>query len=156
MDLNTYIGVVTSLREEFFLFNRYQVTFSGHQAVHVPFVFPVDKAAAPAGGADRASALWGTEGKVQCSCSLSFSRDLFLHSNKFPYYIEHVKRIVAMFGNYYCYKQNFFSKMKYTKSHIRSQLRDCHFINDILPLSTSSTDPDIESLIHGKQHQLSH
>ena len=36
------------------------------------------------------------------------------------------------------------SKMKYTKSHIRSQLSDCH-LNDILLLSTSSIDPDILS-----------
>ena len=55
-----------------------------------------------------------------------------------------------MFGSSYCCEQ-LFSKIKYTKSRIRSQLSDRH-LNDILLLSTSSTDSDIESLFHGKQH----
>ena len=59
-----------------------------------------------------------------------------------------------MFGSTYCCEQ-LFSKMKYIKSRIRSQLSDCH-LNDILLLSISSIDLDIESLFHGKQYQPSH
>ena len=45
--------------------------------------------------------------------------------------------------------------MKHTKSYIHSQVSDRHLI-DILLLSTLSITPNIESLLHGKQHQPSH
>ncbi|KAG0724254.1 General transcription factor II-I repeat domain-containing protein 2 [Chionoecetes opilio] len=119
-----------------------------------PFDFPWTKAPAPLQmegfGAQCNDEL---KAKYRTASPLSF-RDLVLPSNKFPNYIEHVKRIVAMFGSTYCCEQ-LFKKMKYTKSRIRSQLSDRH-LNDILLLSTSSIDPDIESLLHGKQHQPSH
>ncbi|XP_076047236.1 general transcription factor II-I repeat domain-containing protein 2-like [Oratosquilla oratoria] len=54
----------------------------------------------------------------------------------------------------YCCEQ-LFSKVKYTKSHLHSQLSDRH-LNDILLLSTSTITPDMEILFHGKQHQQSH
>ena len=60
-------------------------------------------------------------------------------------------RIVAMFGGTYCCEQ-LFSKMKYTKSRLRSLLLDRH-LNDILLLSSSSNKPDIDILLHGKQRQ---
>ena len=91
--------------------------------------------------------------KFRTSSSLSFC-DLILPSNNFSKYIAHVQRIVAMFGSIYCCEQ-LFSKMKYMKSHLRSQLSDSH-LNAILLLSTSSIELDIETLLHGKQHQLSH
>ena len=47
-----------------------------------------------------------------------------------------------MFGSTYCCEQ-LFSKMKYTKSHLRSQLSDRH-LNDILLLSTSSIDVTLD------------
>ncbi len=62
--------------------------------------------------------------------------------------------MVATFGGTYCCEQ-LFSKMKYTKSRIRSVLSDRH-LNDILLLSSLSVEPDIEIRLHGKQHQPSH
>ena len=68
--------------------------------------------------------------------------------------MAHVQLIVAMFGGTYCCEQ-LFSKMKYTKSRLRSMLSDRH-LNDILVLSNSPIEPDIEIRHHGKQHQPSH
>ena len=62
-------------------------------------------------------------------------------------------RTVAMFGVTYCCEQ-LFSKMKYTKSRLRSLLSDRH-LNDILLLSSSSIEPDIE-ILHDNQHQPLH
>ncbi|XP_076069311.1 general transcription factor II-I repeat domain-containing protein 2B-like [Oratosquilla oratoria] len=92
--------------------------------------------------------------KFRTSSPLSFFRAIVLPSNNFQKYIAHFQRIVAMFGSTYCCEQ-LFSKMKYTKSHLRSQLSDRH-LNDILLLSTSTIEPDMEILLHGKQHQQSH
>ncbi|XP_076062397.1 general transcription factor II-I repeat domain-containing protein 2-like [Oratosquilla oratoria] len=92
--------------------------------------------------------------KFRTSSPLSFFRDIVLPSNNFQKYIAHVQRIVAMFGSTYCCEQ-LFSKMKYTKSHLRSQLSDRH-LNDIILLSTSTIEPGMEILLHGKQHQQSH
>ncbi|XP_076042236.1 general transcription factor II-I repeat domain-containing protein 2-like [Oratosquilla oratoria] len=91
--------------------------------------------------------------KFRTSSPLSFFRDIVLPSNNFQKYIAHVQHIVAMFGSAYCCEQ-LFSKMKYTKSYLRSQPSDRH-LNNIL-LSTSTIEPDIEILLHGIQHQQSH
>ncbi|KAG0720046.1 General transcription factor II-I repeat domain-containing protein 2 [Chionoecetes opilio] len=119
------------------------------------FDFPVDEAPAPL-QMELVELQCNDElkAKYRTASPLSFFRDLVLPANKFPNYIEHVKRIVAMFGSTYSCEQ-LFKKMKYTKSCIQSQLSDRH-LNDILLLSTSSIDPDIESLLHGKQQQPSH
>ena len=83
-----------------------------------------------------------------------FFRDITLPSRNFPKYIAHVQRIVPMFGGTYCCEQ-LFSKMKCTKSRLRSLLSDRH-LNDILLLSSSSVEPGNDILLRGKQHQLSH
>ena len=88
------------------------------------------------------------------SSPLSFFRDIALPSRNFPKYIALVQRIVAIFGGTYCCEQ-LFSKMKYTKSRLRSLLSDRH-LNNILLLSRSSIEPDIEIHLHGKQQQPSH
>ena len=113
---------------------------------------------------DRLSSNLRASYEVQCndelkakfynSPPLSFFRDFALPSSNFPKYIAHVQRIVAMFGGTYCCEQ-LFSKMKYTKSRLRSLLSDRH-LNNILLLSSSSIKPDIEILLHGKQHQSFH
>ena len=90
----------------------------------------------------------------ELQCNNELKARFRISSNNFPKYIALVQRIVAMFGSTYCCEQ-LFSKMKYTKSHLRSQLSDRH-LNDILLLSTSFIEPDIETLLHGKQHQPSH
>ena len=92
--------------------------------------------------------------KFYNSSPLSFFRDIALPCRNFPKYIAHVQRIVAMFGGTYCCEQ-LFSKMKYTKSRLRSLLSDSH-LNGILLLLRSSIEPDIDILLHGKQHQPSH
>ena len=92
--------------------------------------------------------------KFDNSPPLSFFRDIALPSRNFPKYIVHVQRIVAMLGGTYCYEQ-LFSKMKHITSLLRSLLSDLH-VNDILLLSSSSIEPDIDTLLHGKQHQPSH
>ena len=156
MDLNTCVGVVTSLREKFAsCFTGVRPLVPRFKLFTSPFDLPVDEAPAPLQRElvelqcnDKLMA------KYHTASPLSFFCDLVLPSHKFPNYIEHVKCIVAMFGSTYCCEQ-IFSKMKYTKSRIRSQLSDRH-LNDILLLSNSSIDADIESLLHGKQHQPSH
>ena len=92
--------------------------------------------------------------KFDNTSPLSFFRDIALPSRNFPKYTVHVQRIVAMLGGTYCYEQ-LFSKMKYITSLLPSLLSDFH-VNDILLLSSSSIEPDIEILLHGKQHQPSH
>ncbi|XP_076061569.1 general transcription factor II-I repeat domain-containing protein 2-like [Oratosquilla oratoria] len=73
--------------------------------------------------------------KFRTSYQLSF-RDIVLPSNNFQKYIAHLQRILAMSGSTFCCEQ-LFSKMKCTKSHLRSLLSD-HHLNDILLLSTST------------------
>jgi hypothetical protein len=75
-------------------------------------------------------------------------------TNKFRSLTEHSQVIIAMFGStYFC--EQLFSKMKYAKSPIRSQISDDH-LNDILRLSSSSIKPKIQSLVLSKQTQSSH
>ena len=88
--------------------------------------------------------------KFYNSSPLSFFRDTDLPSRTYPKYIAHFQRIVAMFCVTYCCEQ-LLSKMKYTKYRLRSLLSDRN-LNDILLLSSSSMEPDIEILLHGKQH----
>ncbi|KAG0727511.1 General transcription factor II-I repeat domain-containing protein 2 [Chionoecetes opilio] len=152
VDLNTCVGVVTSLREEFASrFTGVRPLAPGFKLFTSPFDFPVDEAPAPL-QMELVELQCNDEmkAKYRTASPLSFFRDLVLPSNKFPNYIEHVKRIVAMFGSTYCCEQ-LFSKIKYTKSRIRSQLSDRH-LNDILLLSTSSIDPDNFSMANSTNH----
>ena len=82
--------------------------------------------------------------KFYNSSPLTFFRDIALPSRNFPKYMAHVQRIVTIYlaACTYCCEQ-LFSKMKYTKSRLRSLLSDRH-LNDILLLSRSSIEPDIE------------
>ena len=89
--------------------------------------------------------------KFYNSSPLSF-RDIALPSRNFPEYIAHVQCTVAMVGGTYCCEQ-LFSKMKYTKSRLRSLLSDRH-LNGILLLSSSSIEPDIDLLLHGRLTDL--
>ncbi|KAG0725645.1 General transcription factor II-I repeat domain-containing protein 2 [Chionoecetes opilio] len=105
VDLNTCVGVVTSLREEF--------------ASHFTGVRPLAPASScsppPCGRSPCPLQMELVElqcndelkAKYRTASPLSFFRDLVLPSNKFPNYTEHVKRIVAMFGSSYCCAQLF-------------------------------------------------
>ncbi|XP_076061513.1 general transcription factor II-I repeat domain-containing protein 2-like [Oratosquilla oratoria] len=120
-----------------------------------PFDFPVEDAPASLQmELVELQCIDDMKAKFHAFSPLSFFRDIVLPSNNFQKYIAHVQRIVGMFGStYYC--EQLFSKMKYTNAHLRSQLSDRH-LNDILLLSTSTIEPDMEILLHGKQHQQSH
>ena len=153
---DTCVSVVASLREEFASrFEGVKPLAADFKLFTAPFDFRVD---------DAPAALQIELLELQCndelkakfynSSPLSFFRDIALPSSNFPKYIAHVQRIVAMFGGTYCCEQ-LFSKMKYTKSRLRSLLSDRH-LNDILMLSSSSIEPDIDILLCGKQHQPSH
>ena len=121
------------------------LTFRGQRPCPLP----------PADGVGGATVQWWTEGDVLQSSLLRWpSSATILPSRNFSKYIAHVQRIVAMFGGTYCCEQ-LFSKMKCTKSPLRSLLSDRH-INGIPLLSSSTIEPDIDKLLHGKQHQPYH
>ena len=156
VNLDTCVSVVASLREEFASrFTDIKALAADFKLFTVPFDLLVDDA--PASLQMELVELQCNDelkAKFHTSSLLSFFRDLILPSNNFSKYIAHVQCIVAMFGSTYCCEQ-LFSKMKYMKSHLHSQLLGRH-LNDILLLSTSSIEPDIETLLHGKQHQPFH
>ncbi|XP_076069196.1 general transcription factor II-I repeat domain-containing protein 2-like [Oratosquilla oratoria] len=156
VDLDTCVSIVTSLREGFAsCFAGVRLLAADFKLYTAPFDFSVE---------DAPASLQMELVELQCngemkaefrtSSPLSFFRDIVLPSNNFQKYIAHVQRIVAMFGSTFCCEQ-LFSRMKYTKSHLRSQLSDCH-LNDILLLSTSTIEPAVEILLHDKQHQQTH
>ncbi|XP_050700545.1 general transcription factor II-I repeat domain-containing protein 2-like [Eriocheir sinensis] len=156
VDLGTCVSVIASLREEFaFHFTGVRPLAANFRLFTAPFDFPVDDA--PAHLQMELVELQCNDelkAKFHTSSPLSFFRDLVLPSSNFPKYVAHVQHIVAMFGSTYCCEE-LFSKVKYMKSHLHSHLSDRH-LNNILLLSTSSIEPDIETLIHGKQHRPSH
>ena len=156
VDLDTDVGVVTSLREEFATrFSGVRSLAADFKLVTAPFDFRVDDA--PANLQMELVELQCSEelkAKFNTSSPLPFFRDLILPSGNFPEYITHVKRIMAMFGSTYCCEQ-IFSKMKYTKCRLRAQLSNRH-LNDVLLLSTCSIEPDIDVLLRGKQVHTSH
>ena len=109
LDLNTCVGVVTSLREEFASrFTGVRPLALGFKLFTFPFDFPVEEAPASL-QMELVEFQCNDElkAKYRTASPLSFFRDLILPSNKFPNYIEHVKRIVAMFGGTYCCEQLF-------------------------------------------------
>ncbi|XP_076041961.1 general transcription factor II-I repeat domain-containing protein 2-like [Oratosquilla oratoria] len=127
VDLDTCVSVVTSLREEFaFRFAGVRVLDADFKLFTAPFDFPVEDAPAPLQmELVELQCKDEIKAKFRTSSPLSFFRDIVLPSNNFQKSIAHVHRIVAMFGSTYCCEQ-LISKMKYTKSHLRSQLSDRH------------------------------
>ena len=114
VDLNTCVGVVTSLQEEFaFRFTGVRPLTPGFKL----FTTYLWMKSLPPLQMELVELQCNDELKTKyCTASpLSFP-DLVLPSNKFPNYIEHLKHIVAAFGSIYCCEQ-LFSKMKYIKLH---------------------------------------
>ena len=155
-DLGACVGVITSLREQFASrFAGVRLLAADFKLFTAPFDFPV---------CDAPATLQMELVELQCndelkakfrtSTPLTFFRDFVLPSCNFPNYIAHAQWIVAMFGSTYCCEQ-LFSKMRHTKSRLRSKLSDRH-LNYILLLSTSSIEPDIQALILSRQHHPSH
>ena len=78
-----------------------------------------------------------------------------LSPDAFPLLSREIRAILAMFGSTYRCEQ-LFSRMKITKSHLRSQLTDRH-LNDLLLLHSSSVQPSIEEILKDqKQMHSSH
>ena len=64
--------------------------------------------------------------------------------------LQNAKIMTSLFASTYCCEQ-LFSKMKYTKTYLRSSLHDDH-LEDILMLSTTNISADVETLSKTKQH----
>ena len=153
MEPDTCISVVASLREEFA--SRFAgvrpLHGCGLQTVYRPLKLSCGRRPCP---------LPMELVELQCnddlkatfynSSPLSFFPPFYIFSQihgACPTHRSHVWRHLRL--------EQLFSKMKYGKSRLRSLLSYRHF-NDILLLSTSSIEPDIEILRYGKQHQPSH
>ena len=73
---------------------------------------------------------------------------------KYPYLINHAKKMTSMFGSTNVCEQQF-SCMKMTKSKLRTRLNDGH-LQDVMLLSSSNLKPNLDKLADQKQHHASH
>ena len=124
---DTCVSVVASMREEVASrFAGIKPLAAYFKLFTAPFDFPVDDAPAPLPmELVELQCNYELKAKFYNSSPLSFFRDIALPSRNFPTFIAHVQRVVAMFGGtVYCCEQSF-SKMKYTKSRLRSLLTFC-------------------------------
>ena len=74
--------------------------------------------------------------------------------DSYPMLIDHAKKMANIFGSTYVCEQ-LFSKMKFTKNKMRTNLTDDH-LNESLRLATSSLNPNIEKLSKEKLRQPPH
>ena len=72
---------------------------------------------------------------------------------KYPNLSRHAKRMTSLFGSTYCCEQ-FFSKMKLTKSRCRSQLTDKHLTSQ-LRVATTFDKADVNKLCKNSKFQVS-
>ena len=86
--------------------------------------------------------------------TVKFYQKYIAPHKKFPNLFQNAKIVTSLFASTYCGKQ-LFSKIKYTKSCLRSSLLDNH-LEDILLLTTTNIPTDVERLFKTKQHQVSH
>ena len=124
VDLNTCVGIVTSLREEFgSRFTGVRPLATGFNLFTSLYDFPVDEAPGLL-EMELVELQCNDElkAKYRSAFSLSF-RYLVLPSNKLSNYTEHVKCIVAMFGNTYCFEQLFKKNEIYKVSHSLPAIR---------------------------------
>ena len=92
--------------------------------------------------------------KFQFESTVDFYKKYVLPSGKFKNILKNAKIMVSLFGSTYACEQ-LFSKMKYTKSRLRTRLRDDH-LDDVLLLSSTNISSDVEKLSKNKQKQVSH
>ena len=78
----------------------------------------------------------------------------YVDEDNFPLLRNHALRMVSLFASTYVCEQ-FFSRMKITKSKMRTSMTDQHLENS-LRIATSQIEPDIEYLVSSKQCQKSH
>jgi hypothetical protein len=87
---------------------------------------------------------------------LEFYKKYLLEPGLYTNLTDHAKKMASMFGSTYTCEQ-LFSKMKYTKSKLRTRITDVHLENVLRLASSNSTiSPDVEKLSSPKQHQVSH
>ncbi|XP_043917683.1 general transcription factor II-I repeat domain-containing protein 2B-like isoform X2 [Protopterus annectens] len=79
---------------------------------------------------------------------------LYLSKEKYPSLHEHALFMTSLLGSTYICEQ-FFSRMKYTKSKIRTKISDEHLENT-LRIATVSIKTDVDALISKRQAQCSH
>ena len=85
---------------------------------------------------------------------LDFYQKYLIEDGEYPNLVDNAKKIVSIFGSTYICEQ-LFSKMKLTKSKLRTSLTDSH-LDGALRLSSSSLKPNIKKLVLNKRHQVSH
>ena len=83
-----------------------------------------------------------------------YQKYLMDEAETYPNLLDHAKKMASIFGSTYVCEQ-LFSKMKFTKNKLRTQLTDSH-LDGILRMASSSLEPNIELLSKEKQHQPSH
>ena len=152
---DTCVSVVASLRKEFASrFAGIRPLAADFKLFVGPFDFHVYEALAPL-QMQLVELQCNEELKAKCynSSTLSLFGDIALPFLNTLRMFNASQPCLAASRPYCC--EQLFSKTKYTKSRIRSLLSGRH-LNDIILLSSSSIEPDIEILLHGKQNQPSH
>ncbi|XP_067936955.1 EPM2A-interacting protein 1-like [Watersipora subatra] len=84
---------------------------------------------------------------------IEFYHDFF-SAGTYPALHKHALRMVSLFGSTYLCEQ-FFSRMKHTKSKYRTGLTDEHLAQQ-LRVSFSDTKPDLDRIVREKQYQVAH
>ena len=85
---------------------------------------------------------------------IQFYQQYVKDDGSYPGLVQHAKKTCCMFGStYLC--ESLFSKMKYAKSRLQSQITDQHLEGN-MRLSTSTILPNIEKLAKDMQHQVAH
>ena len=79
---------------------------------------------------------------------------LYFPKTTFPKLYYHALKMACVFGSTYICEQ-FFSKMKLTKTKARTNFTDRHLLNQ-LRVATSTIRPDISMIVRSKQCQVSH
>ena len=86
-------------------------------------------------------------------CLLQFYQLYLQHNRKYPNLTKHAKQMACIFGSTYSCEQ-LFSKMKFTKNKMRTNLTVSH-LDDSLRLAHSNLKPNIEKLSKEIQHRAS-
>ena len=82
----------------------------------------------------------------QFKSTADFYKKYILPRGKSKNILTNAKLMISLFGSTYACEQ-LFSKMKYTKSHLRTRLCD-NYLDDVLLLSLTNISPDVEKLLH--------
>ncbi|CAM1321041.1 GTF2IRD2B (predicted) [Pycnogonum litorale] len=95
-----------------------------------------------------------TRAKFMSCTDISIFYKQFLPANKYPILRDNGRRFISLFGTTYKCEQ-FFSRMKATKTAHRNRLTDMH-LEQTLKVCVSTVRPDINGLVKKVQAQHSH